>query len=393
MLAPLKMLIALLLVSPFHQTQGATALATVPIELVGGYIFLSARIDESEKLNLLFDTGATSLVLDSAAAEQLGLVATPITRNYGEGSFVEQVIESVDLTIADHTVPQLTAKKRDTGLMSQRLGVRIDGVIGADLLRDYVVEIDYDSMTLSLYDSDGFVYSGDGSGLDIISNRFFATVVTEMTVAEDEVLTGRFLIDTGAGVTVALNTPFVNDHDLLDRIGFEHIAYTLAAQSVEMTSHPGRIPRFHLGDHSFEDMPLLLSQTEVGPLSPSAIAGIIGNQVWKRFNMTFDYSGNKLYLEPSRFYGEAFRVDCSGMMLHTTSSGAVAVRGVLEGSPAAEAGVEVGDLLVEIGGGPVSGLAVHEIGDMLARCGQTVALVIGRNHDLLKTTLKLRKQY
>jgi predicted aspartyl protease len=368
-------------------------LADVPLSLVDGFVFIQARVNGSEELNLLFDTGCTQLVIHSSTAERLGLTATPITKHDGSGPFVERVIEGVSVTIGDLTLERLDALQRDPVALQRRFGARVDGVIGADLLRNHVIEIDYDQMRFTMYDSDRFLYAGAGTDYDIAANPYVAIMVASIVLGDGEVLSGRFLIDTGAGVSVALNTPFVNRHDLLKRIGVEHISYTLAVQSVRMTSHPGRLARFDLGHHAFDNMPVLLSQTEAGPLSPDVIAGIIGNQVWKRFNTIFDYKRNTLHLEPNGLHGEEFRVDGSGLAISPTASGGFVVHGVFEGSPAAAARVRVGDVITEINGVDASELATHEMKELLARDGETVSLAIDRDGDPLTVSLRLKRQY
>ncbi len=382
-----------LLSLPARPGLNGTVLAEVPFRLVDGYVLIRAHVNGSEALTLLFDTGCTQLVLHSATAERLGLTAKPVTRHDGRAPFVETVIEGVRVVVGDLALEPVDALQRDHDLLRRRLGVEIDGVIGADLLRDFVVGIDYDRLRFTLYASDGFVDHGTGTGLDIVSTRYFATTVASLTLEDGEVLTGRFLIDTGAGVAVALNTPFVNRHDLLRRIGVERIKYTLAAQSVEMTSHPGRIARFAFGDHGFDDLPVLLSQTEAGPLSPAVIAGIIGNQVWTRFNTTFDYKRNKLYLEPNRLHDDPFQVDGSGLAIAPAVAGGFVVRAVFEGSPAAQAGVRVGDVITRIDATDTSALVTHEVRALLARDGTKVTLALDRGGGSVEVTLKLSRQY
>lgn len=371
----------------------AQVLADVPIRQVDGYILLPVHVNEPEELTLLFDTGCTQLVFRGSVAQRLGLVALEITRHNGDAPFAERVVEGVELKIGDLTLGPIDALLRENDRIQRRLGTEIDGVIGAELLRDHVVEIDYDRKRLTVLESDGFAFPGNGVGYDIVSNRYFAILTADVSVEDGEVLTGRFLIDTGAGVTLALNTPFVNQHDLVRRIGVEHISYTLAAQSVEMISYPGRVAHFDLGYHGFHDFPVLLSQTEAGPLSPSVIAGIIGNRVWRRFNTTFDYKRNRLYLEPNKSFGEPFQVDCSGLAIATTVGGEFVVRAVFEGSPASEAGVLVGDVVTSVDGTRTSGLLIHELRSLLARDGAMMTLVLDRGGESRDVALLLKQQY
>jgi len=384
--------LVLLTVSGNHPQQSAV-LSQLPIELIGGYVRLKVVVDGSEELDFIFDTGATRTVIDSATAARLGLVATERTRNDGQGPFVERVVEGATLTLGQLTLPALNALQRSNDRMKLNLGVDIDGVIGADLLRDYVVKIDYDRMLLTVYDSGNFVYAGKGRRVDIDANAYFSIIGAKIEVGNGEVLAGRFLIDTGAGLFLALNTPFANDNNLLDRIGAKHLAYTLAAQGVEMTNYPGRVRRFSLGDYEFDDMPVLLSQTEAGPLSPRAIAGIIGNRVWQRFNTVYDYSRDRIYLEPNEFFDDQFQVDCSGLSITSTVERTVVVTRVMDGSPAADVGMLAGDEITAINERDATSYSLSDIRNMLARDLDTVKLTVKRNGEFIEMFLRLRLLY
>jgi hypothetical protein len=83
-------------------------------------------------------------------------------------------------------------------------------------------------------------------------------------------------------------------------------SHSNGASGVKMSSYPGTVQRFALGGFGFDDMPVLLSQTAAGPLSPTAIAGIIGNPIWRRFNTVFNYRRDAIYLQPNSSLDEPF---------------------------------------------------------------------------------------
>jgi predicted aspartyl protease len=287
--------------------QGDAVLATLPIDLLGGYVRLELRVNGSELLNFIFDTGATRTGIDSGTADRLGLAATERSRSNGAGGvIVEHTIGGVEIELGGLVLADRELLSRAGQLVRRRLDPEIDGVIGADLLRDYVVEIDYDRKLLVVHDPQGYAYGGAGERLEIDANRYFSTIHATIDVGDGQTLAGRFLIDTGAGVSLALNTPFVNEHDLVARIGKTDVERTMNASGVEMSSYPGTVQRFALGGFGFDDMPVLLSQTAAGPLSPTAIAGIIGNPVWRRFNTVFDYRRDAIYLQPNSSFDEPF---------------------------------------------------------------------------------------
>jgi hypothetical protein len=73
--------------SAFAQRQ--PPLGSVPFELVGEKIFMKARVNGSEELNLQFDTGAGSTVIDDSTAQKLGLVFSGETNNEGAAGSID----------------------------------------------------------------------------------------------------------------------------------------------------------------------------------------------------------------------------------------------------------------------------------------------------------------
>ena len=135
-------------------------LASVPFELVGEKIFMKARINGSAEINLQFDTGAGSTVIDSAAAVALGLTTRGQTQNEGAGGTstvpvsLANVIEVQGLKLEG--IPLLHFD------LGEYLGTRRDAIIGYDMLQRYVVKIDYDRNTIEFYDAAHFKYTGTG---------------------------------------------------------------------------------------------------------------------------------------------------------------------------------------------------------------------------------------
>ena len=389
----LVLCVALIITSRSSQAQSIIALAELPITLVDGYVFLKGRINQSVELDVLFDTGCTDPVVDSATAAQLGLATRLQSRTSGQGAYLEAVVDDASLTFGGFTLEPRRLLSRSNDLLERRYGANVDLVIGADLLRDFVIEVDYDRRRLLVYESDGYSYDGRGVRATINANPYISTLNAELSFGEGESVRGRFLIDTGAGVSLALNTPFVNKHDLVGRFGAPQIEYRLAAYGVEMLSYPGRIPGFRIGDHEFANMPVLLSQTLEGPLSPGAIAGIVGNRVWRKFNTVFDYRHNTIYLEPNGFFEEAFEVDCSGLGIEKDTDGRLVVTRVLANSPADSSGLLVGDEIEFLNGRQISTYTIRDVRGFLNRSGETVTLRVGRGNIVLNLSLRLRALY
>jgi predicted metalloprotease with PDZ domain len=85
--------------------------------------------------------------------------------------------------------------------------------------------------------------------------------------------------------------------------------------------------------------------------------GIVGNRILKRFNVTIDYIRDKVYFKPEGGYWKRrFRFDRSGMSIIAGGQNlrTYNVANIVPGSPADEAGIQVGDRIVAMNGTSVS---------------------------------------
>ena len=73
----------------------------------------------------------------------------------------------------------------------------------------------------------------------------------------------------------------------------------------------------------------------------------------KRFNVTFDYQKQQIIFEPNANFNKPDTFDRSGMWLNMAGD-AFEVMDVVASGPAAQAGLKVGDTIVEIDGRPAS---------------------------------------
>ena len=88
-------------------------------------------------------------------------------------------------------------------------------------------------------------------------------------------------------------------------------------------------------------------------------------------------------LEPNRLYHEMFEVNCSGLELVTDDTfQKVIIDHVYAGSPAEEAGLEVGDEIIGINGTLVSDFQLPRIRNMLSQDGEEVEILIDRKGEL-----------
>ena len=181
-----------------------------------------------------------------------------------------------------------------------------DGVLGLSLLKQFVVELNYDDMHVYLYDKKR--YKSTASNKVILTYAHGVPVVKAMVkTADQKTRSLRLEIDTGSDRILDISTHIVNTHHLLK---FYPKPF---AKSTVMSSdgNSGDIindffPMVELGGFEFYKIPGGLAQVPNGILNKPDIDGMLGNWFLKRFNLTFDFENDYLYLRPNNYVHSAY---------------------------------------------------------------------------------------
>jgi hypothetical protein len=207
---------------------------------------------------------------------------------------------------------------------------------------------------------------------------------------------GLFLVDCPHPGTIIINRPFVEENQLLEAARRNHRRLvTQFTEGVNGKSEVpyGRIDEIKIGPFSLNQPVVGFSQAKAGALAQSEFAGILGAEILRRFRVIFDFSRERMILEPKDALSQPFRYDASGIRLRSTGVDFhdFVVTGVVEDSPAAQAKLQEGDRLIEIGGRPAKTLSLGEILDILKHDGSTTILKIQRGTQLVEVSLELRQ--
>src|SRR6185436_9851258 len=143
---------ALLVVLTFVCAAAQSAVR-IPLEEDQGQFWIEGRIGNSEPLLIALDTGAGATVIHQPVAEKLGLQPRRTSTLGGAGGRVASgIIERVDVTLGGVQLNDLTLQAIDLGPIHARSGKQTAMIIGYDVLRRYVTEIDYDTHELVLHE-------------------------------------------------------------------------------------------------------------------------------------------------------------------------------------------------------------------------------------------------
>lgn len=269
------------------------------------------------------------------------------------------------------------------------IGRNVDGIIGYDILDNHGVRINYDSKQFEIYNPGESPKIGKAIGFKL--HNAIPVIEATVTLNNGETLKSEYYVNTGAGTTLDFNTPYANANGIIDKTG-DHYSYLVKGIEQQESKHyEGRVQTISFGDFTMNELPIGISQAQYGLQNDKKIAGIIGNRLLSRFNLSLDYKNKMIYFEPNAAFENGFTVNASGIDIQLNKDKSkVLIHQVYAGSPAEKAGIQVNDILVKVNGTAAMDMGLVEVEKILKMTGKEVELVInsGGEEKTVKITLK-----
>ena len=133
----------------------------------------------------------------------------------------------------------------------------------------------------------------------------------------------------------------------------------------------GRVPSTSIGPYDVANSVVDFTEQSKGAFADPYNPANIGGAIWRRFTVTFDYRHQQMFLAKNADFDAPFGYDRSGLFL-VDANGAFTVLSALVGSPATNAGLDKGDVIVSVNGSPVSSTTLAGLRTMLAGPAGTV---------------------
>ena len=141
-----------------------------------------------------------------------------------------------------------------------------------------------------------------------------------------------------------------------------------------------------MGAYSFKNMPTYVFDDEFNVTSYPFLAGLIGNDLLRRFNLIINYGQSEFHLTPNKSYREPFDYAYYGFNMFQDGL-EVMIIDVIPGSPAAKAGLKNNDIIISISN--KFGGNLQDYKNILQNPGSRVKLVIIRDKTIEELQLKI----
>lgn len=354
--------------------------------LFGGVIIGKARVGSfQDSLNFIFDTGCGSMSLDSLTAERLKLIS------HGSSAFIhgvggicpQRLIDSQSLHLGGITIDSLSMQVCNYDLLSSIYGEKIDGIIGYSFFSRYLVRVDYDSQKMEIYTRGPVVYPKGGF---LLRPRLYGLPMLEGQMMDARAIRSRFYFDTGAGLCLLFSSSFTSDSAVFSPKRKKPVHIQGAGLGGKMRMQLTTLKNFSLGPFQFRQIPTYVFEDAYDVTSYPQLAGLIGNDLLRRFNLILNYDRSEIYILPNTAFDQPFDYSYSGVSI-ALIEGKIVVTDVMPESPAEKAGFREGDMVLAVNGDTKQDLQVYQ--GLLRTIGPRVKVLVQREGGAAMLSLKV----
>ena len=350
----------------------------------GGVMVISAKFENiPDSLHFILDTGSGGASLDSTTCANLGIItraSDTIINGIGGKRKVDFVFNK-SLRFPGLHIPDMHFHVNNYEVLTSVYGEKIDGILGYTFFKRFIVKVNFDSLQLEILSPGKIKYGNKGT---LFYPMFSNIPIIPVQIKDARKITHPFYFDTGAGLAFLLNEKFVSDSNLLLKK-----RKPLLTQAEGMT---GRVQirisvlkKIKFGPYSFRKVPVFLYKDDNNVTGYPQLGGLIGNEILRRFNMTINYPKGEIHLVPNSRYRDEFDYAYTGLGIYLLD-GNISVEDVIENSPAAEAGFQLGDVVISIENNFSKNIQQYK--NILQSAKYRLRIIIKRDNRLIELYLK-----
>ena len=256
--------------------------------------------------------------------------------------------------------------------ISETTGIKIDGIVGMNDLKQFIIQIDFDRGQLRFLES---VPDDCGDKFRLSFERGIPDV--QWTVGDNQITA---CVATDQEVDVSLNRiafDLLLERNRIDSTGT--IPSTTAGG--ERKCQSGTLRELNLGKFQHTNL----------EVQCMAVNGL-GLGFLSRYLVTFDFPRQAMYLKPGRDFNRPRNRDYLGLIIIRRDN-KVVVESVAKDNPAELAGIRPGDVLPQVNGKETTGELLFDLRQRLCtHAGTSVKLRIERDGQSRDVTVKLRRR-
>ncbi|MGA6957433.1 MAG: PDZ domain-containing protein, partial [Candidatus Acidiferrales bacterium] len=251
---------------------------------------------------------------------------------------------------------------------------------------------DYIRQTVQIYDPSAFTYSGTGKSFPLSFAGDTPLLRAKAEIPGHKTMEADFVLDTALDSGIVFYRAFTDS----ERISAAHFK-TISASYPEIDDGAkillGRLKGFAIGPYAVETPVAVFSQSSSGAAAGKKIAGAIGADFLRRFTVIFDFPHQRVILEPNLQFNHSVDEDMSGLSIIAKGANlkTFEVVQVQPGTPAADAGIQQGDVIIGVDDEAAADLTLAALRDLFRQIGHEYKLLIDRKGQTLTISIKMHR--
>jgi hypothetical protein len=272
----------------------------IPFDYAYNQIMIKARANDDKDLVFIVDTGASQSMLDNKVAQTIGPLekteAYKVTTGGGTMNMNYMILKKLEL--GDLPLDNISVGCTDGSAFTQMHGSRPSGLLGANILKRFLVTIDFEQRKIIFADPDNVKIPAGAAVIPTKPAMGSLGVIIDGLI--DNKLSIPFLVDTGAAfdnLSSTLVQPLVHEKLL-------PVSKILGLDGQQVDVGAIQFRTLKLGDFVADKPVFSIASTPAGSIDAGIITsktiGILGNPLWSRYKLTIDYRHNRIFLEKSK---------------------------------------------------------------------------------------------
>jgi predicted aspartyl protease len=364
------------------------------VAIINNLVLLDTSVNRSPAIPFLLDTGASVSVIDTTLAARLGIVAGEASdAATGGGSVAAAKIAGVDLHVGNRAISAHDAVAIDLSGLAAGLGTPVGGILGFQVFHDYVVEIDYRNGRVQFHEPRTYTAPAGSQSVPITIEDHIPYMLVGV-FSNGHSADAKVEVDTGLTGAVTLLRAFVDANDLLRPTQRQVPIIAGALLPGKVPASITRVDKVRVGQLDIMDVLTNVAPDVEAAGVEAGIAGLIGGELLRRFDIAIDYSRERILFSTSDTrLGTPTEFDMSGISLVAQGSSyrEYRVRAVVPDSPASDVGILAGDLLTAIDGRPAASVTLAELRQLLRTPDRSCELEFQRKGAPRHVTLRTRR--
>jgi len=369
-------------------------------KFINNLIIVPVIINDSDTLHFILDTGlSTSIMTEISWGDTLLLNYTRQVKLNGLGQ--GEPVDALHSYGNNFNISGIRGVNQDLYILLQNVfnlsaifGTKVHGLIGYNMFKNFIVEINYDRKVITFHNPDKYKpsrYLRRGTTFPLIIHQTKPYVYGVITLKDGTDVPVKLLLDTGAS------------HALwMDVESDKNITYPKKAADVflgkglngDIFGKIGRMHQFSIGKFTF-DQPIVAfpdSLSAGDAIGRDNRNGSLGSEILRRFHVIIDYPNSQITLFPNRLYRSEFKLNRSGIDIEAPLPGIpyYIISNIRKDSPADKAGLRKGDEIKYINGKNTVIMNINEMYEFFQKKpGYKLKLSVAREGYQFKVVLYL----